>query len=185
MPPSSTPAAPAEPATAPQAPSALLRSAPSWNSDGDDRERRRRDDRRAQALCGAGGDQLALGGGEARRRAKRPRRRAEPGHEDAAPAEQVGSPAAEQQEAAEGDHVGVHDPGQVRLREVEALADARQGDVDDRRVEHHDELRDAEQDQCGPRFVRDIPERFSSPSTPFVLCRLSDRRFTPTTNGGG
>ena len=31
MPPSSTPAAPAEPATAPQAPSALLRSAPSLN----------------------------------------------------------------------------------------------------------------------------------------------------------
>src|SRR3954463_7725976 len=31
MPPSSTPAAPAEPATAPQTPSALLRSAPSLN----------------------------------------------------------------------------------------------------------------------------------------------------------
>ena len=31
IPPSSTPAAPAEPATAPQAPSALLRSAPSLN----------------------------------------------------------------------------------------------------------------------------------------------------------
>ena len=31
----------------------------------DDRQRRGRDDRRAEALGGAGGDQLALGGGEA------------------------------------------------------------------------------------------------------------------------
>jgi len=53
------------------------------------------------------------------------------GHEDPPSAEQVSRSAAEQQEAAEGDQIGVHDPGKVLLREVKALPDARQGDVDD------------------------------------------------------
>ncbi len=116
---------------------------------GDDREGGRRDDRGAQALCRTGGDQLALVRGEPGRQRSDPDDN-EARHEDAAPAEQIGSPAAEQQEAAEGDHVGVHHPGQVGLREVQALADARQSHVDDGRVEHHDELGDAEQDQRGP-----------------------------------
>ena len=119
---------------------------------GDDRERRGRDDRRAQALGGAGRDQLPLGGREAGgERGDRDHDQA--GHEDAPAPEQVGRPAAEQQEAAEGEHVGVHDPRQVLLGEVEGLADRRQGDVDDRRVENHDELRNAEQDQRGPALL--------------------------------
>ena len=177
MPPSRTPAAPAEPATAPQAPRALLRSAPSL--------------KRLVTIERAAGETIAAPRPWAARAAiswpwvaaNPAAERSDPdddqaGHEDAAPAEQVGSPSAEQQEAAEGDHVGVHDPGQVGLREVQALADARQGDVDDGRIEHHDELRDAEQDQRGPALRRDIPELWSSPSTPFVLCRFSDHRFT-------
>ena len=40
-------------------------------------------------------------------------RTAQPAAEDAPGAEQVGQPAAEQQQAAEGDDVGVEDPGQV------------------------------------------------------------------------
>ena len=41
----------------------------------------------------------------------------------------------EQQQAAEGDQVGVDDPGEVALGEAEAVLDRGQGDVDDRRVE--------------------------------------------------
>src|SRR5205807_1335317 len=77
-----------------------------------------------------------------------------PGHEHAPPAEQVSRAAAEQQEAAERDHVRVDHPGKVRLGEVEPLADAGQGDVDDRRVEDDDELGHAEQDEGGPAAVQ-------------------------------
>ena len=74
----------------------------------------------------------------------------EAGHEHAPPAQQVGHAPAEQQEAAEGEHVGVHDPGEVALREVERLADRGQRDVHDRRVEHHHELRRGEQAEGDP-----------------------------------
>ena len=112
MPPSSTPAAPPEPATAPQTPSALLRSAPSVEGRGDDRQRGRREQRGAEALDGAGGDQPAVrlreaagerGDGEQH----------EAGDEHPPAAEQVGEATAEQQEAAERERVGVDDPRQV------------------------------------------------------------------------
>ena len=48
---------------------------------------------------------------------------------------QVAEPSRQQQQAAEGDHVGVDDPGQLALAEAEIVLDRRQGDVDDRRVE--------------------------------------------------
>ena len=51
-------------------------------------------------------------------------------------AEQVAEPAAQQQEAAEGQQVGVHDPGERGLGEAEVVPDRRQRDVHDRRVEH-------------------------------------------------
>ena len=70
--------------------------------------------------------------------------------EHPASAEQVGEPAAEQQEPSEGEHVRVHDPGEVVVREGERLADRRQGDVDDRGIEHDDELRHREQRQRDP-----------------------------------
>ena len=44
-------------------------------------------------------------------------------------------PAGEQQQAAEGDQVGVDDPGEVALGEAEVVLDRGQRDVDDRRVE--------------------------------------------------
>jgi hypothetical protein len=119
---------------------------------GDDRERGGGDDRPAEALRRAGGDQLALVGGEPGGE-RSDRHDQEPGHEDAPPPEQVRRAAAQQQEAAERDRVGVDDPGEVRLGEVEPLADARQGDVDDRRVKDDDEHGQAEQDQRGPSAV--------------------------------
>ena len=59
--------------------------------------------------------------------------------------------------------------GRLASGEVEAFADARQGDVDDRRVEDHDELRDAKQDQCWSSACPDIPELWSSSSTPLAV----------------
>ena len=115
----------------------------------DDRECRGRDDRGTEALGGAGGDQLTLVGGEAGRE-RRGRDDEEAGDEHSSPSQQVGQPPAEQQEAAEGEHVGVDDPGQALLREVEALADRRQRHVDDRGVEYDDELREAEQGEGDP-----------------------------------
>ena len=72
------------------------------------------------------------------------------GHEHAPPAEQVGEAAAEQQEAAEGQRVGVDDPGQVVLGEVEGAADRRQRDVHDRGVEDDDELGRGQQGEREP-----------------------------------
>jgi hypothetical protein len=55
--------------------------------------------------------------------------------------------AAEQQEAAEGQRVGVDDPRKIGPREVKRPADRRQGNVHDRGVDHDDELRHREQQQ--------------------------------------
>ena len=119
-PPSSTPAAPPEPATAPQIPSALLRSAPSLKV--------------VATIESAAGERIAaprpwtaraaiswpeLVGEAAGQRGEREEDQA--GHEEAPPAEQVGEPPAEQEEAAEGEDVGVHHPGQAALGEVRAL----------------------------------------------------------------
>ena len=52
-------------------------------------------------------------------------------HEDAAAAVEVAEPAAEQQQAAEGQRVAGDDPGQVRLADVEVGLDVGQRDVGD------------------------------------------------------
>src|SRR5262249_7280085 len=65
--------------------------------------------------------------------------------EHAPAAEKVGEPAAEQQEAAERQRVGVDDPREVVLVEVERAPDRRQRDVDDRGVEDDHELRQGEE----------------------------------------
>src|SRR5262252_1397026 len=63
---------------------------------------------------------------------------------------QVGGPAPEQQEPAEGQRVGGHHPLQVLLGEVQLAADGRQGHVDDGQVDdHHEECHD-EQRECPP-----------------------------------
>jgi hypothetical protein len=67
------------------------------------------------------------------------------GEEHAPAPEQVGEPPAEQQKAAKGDRVRVHDPLQPGRAEVQPIANRRQRDVHDRDVEDHHELREAEQ----------------------------------------
>jgi hypothetical protein len=59
-------------------------------------------------------------------------------------AEEVTQPAAEQQEAAEGQQIRVHDPGKRRLREAEVVPDRRQRDVYDRAVQDDHQISEAE-----------------------------------------
>ena len=74
----------------------------------------------------------------------------EPGHEDAPAADDVGQPAAEQQEATEDERVRADHPLQVLLREPEIGLDRGQRDVDDRDVQDDHELHGAEKRQCVP-----------------------------------
>ena len=66
--------------------------------------------------------------------------------------EQVAGPAAEQQQAAEGQGIGIDDPLKVAAGEAERALDVRQGHVDDGRVEHDHELcrRDDGEGQAQP-----------------------------------
>src|ERR687898_621500 len=57
-----------------------------------------------------------------------------------APAEQIGEPTTQQEETAEQQRVGVADPGEITLPQVEVGADRRHGDTDDGGVEDEHEL---------------------------------------------
>src|SRR5207248_1101362 len=64
--------------------------------------------------------------------------------------EQVAEAAGEQQEASEGEHVGVDDPGERRLREAEVVADRGQRDVHDGGVDDDHQVAHAEDDEGEP-----------------------------------
>ena len=113
---------------------------------GDQGQRGRRDDRAADSLQCAGGQQPCLGGGEPASQ-RRYREQDDPGDEHAAPAQDVTGPAAQQQQAAEGQRVGVHDPFQARARKPERMLDMGKRDVHDRRVKHHHQLCGGDNDQ--------------------------------------
>ena len=117
------------------------------------RERRRREQRAAEALEGAEADQRGLRPGEAAEQ-RADGEEGEPRDEQPPAPEQVGEPAAEQQDAAEHDRVGGDHPLQVRLREVQVGLDRRQRDVHDRDVEDDHELRGDDQCECAPAAVR-------------------------------
>ena len=108
-----------------------------------DRKGGRRDRGRAEPLDRPGADQRGVVPGEtAQERADR--EQDEAGHEDPAPAEQVGCAAAKEQEASEDECVGGDHPLQVRLREAQIRLDRGKCDVHDRDVEHDHELDGAE-----------------------------------------
>jgi len=115
---------------------------------GENRQRGGRDHRAAQTLDRTSGDQQALAVGEAAGQ-RGQREQHQPGDEHPPSTKQIGGTATEQQEARERDRVGVDDPLEVRFREVQAAADRRQRDVDDRHVEDHHELGQAGQQQRG------------------------------------
>ncbi len=112
----------------------------------DQRQSGRRDDRTAHALQGARGQQPGLGVGETAEQ-RGDREQDDPGDEDPLAAEDVAGPAAEQQQAAEGQRVGVDDPLQAGAGEAERGLDVRQRDVDDGGVQHHHELRGGDDQQ--------------------------------------
>ncbi len=116
---------------------------------GQDRERRRSDGRGAEALERAGADQRHLVPGQAAEQRSHGEDD-EAGHEDPLAAEDVRQAAAQQHESAEDQRVGADHPLQVLLREAKVFLDRRKGHVDDGDVEHHHELRHAQQDQCVP-----------------------------------
>src|SRR6266540_987760 len=110
----------------------------------------------AQGLGAAGADQQRFAVGESAEQ-RGAGEDDQPGDQDEAATEQVGHPAAEQQEAAVGEDVTVDDPLQALLAEAEVVLDRRQRDVQDRGVQDVHELDEAEQEQdrdAAPRRQR-------------------------------
>ena len=116
---------------------------------GQQRQRRRDQQRRERALAGPRGDQH----GEVDRGAADGRDPGEPGQagqERDLAAQQVGQPAAEQQQAAERQRVGGDHPLPVHGSEVQRPLRGRQRDVHHRQIQHHHELCQADHAQDEP-----------------------------------
>ena len=115
----------------------------------DDRQRGRGDQRRTKPLQCPRADQHPLTGGEpVEQRGAREDHQAD--QEQALAAEEVTGAPSEEQESAEHERVGVDDPLQVALGQVQILLDRGKRDVHDRCVEHDHELRQADQDEDDP-----------------------------------
>ncbi len=140
----------------------------------------RRADRSTGALDEAGGDQHLLG---LRDRAEQRGRGEDPeaDQEDAPLADQVAEAPREQEQAAERDQVGVHDPGEVALGEAEVVLDRRQRDVDDRRVEHDHQQPAAEHVEREPAAIRIWGGELSAGCDG---CRVSCHEIPPASLGG-
>ena len=126
----------------------------------DDREGGRRDERRAEPLQAARADQHS----GARRepvQQRRGREDDETEQEQPLPAEQVARAAAQEQEPAEDERVGVDDPLEVRLGKAQVLLDRRERDVHDGPVEHDHELGKADENEDQPGVRRATRHRYS------------------------
>ena len=115
----------------------------------DDRERRRHEQRPAQALQRPGDDQRARRPGEPREQ-RAEREHGHTGHEQPPASEHIGKPAAQKQCPAEQDRVGGDHPLQALRGEMQVVLDRRQRDVHDRNVEDDDELRRNGDDEYQP-----------------------------------
>ena len=116
---------------------------------GDDRERRREDERRADAHQRPAGDEAlgrADGAGQRRRHAEH----RQAGHEHPLAPVAVAEAAGREQQAGEHQQVGVDDPLQLAGGGVEVDGERRQGDVDDRAVEHRHEHGEADDGEDRP-----------------------------------
>ena len=116
----------------------------------DHRDDHRRRDGAAHALHEASGDQQRSASSASPHTAEASVNSVDAGEEDALAADQVAEPAGEQQEAAERDQVGVDDPGQLGLGDVQVALDDGQRDVDDGAVERVHEHRHADDAQGDP-----------------------------------
>ena len=119
---------------------------------GQQRQRRRHQQRRERALAGPRGHQH----GEVDRRAadgRHPGEAGQAGQERDLPAQQVGQPAAGQQQAAERQGVGGDHPLPVHRGETQRPLRGRQRDVHHRQVQDHHQLRQADHAQDEPAPV--------------------------------
>ena len=115
---------------------------------GEEGEHARCGERRADALEGTGRDELAGRLGEAAERRGDGEDR-EAGLEGAQATEDVAQSAAEEQQAAEGEGVGVEHPRQGRRSEGQVGVDAGERDVHDGGVEHDHQLGDEDDRDAG------------------------------------
>ena len=115
----------------------------------DERERDGRDDRATDSLHRAGRDQQPLRVGEAAADGREGEQR-DPGEEHPPVPDDVAEAAAQEQESAERQQVGVHDPCERLLREAEVLPDRRERHPHDGHVEHDHQVAQAEDDQREP-----------------------------------
>src|SRR5262249_379691 len=129
----------------------------------DDRGRRRRDERCAEALERAEADQHP-------RSLRDPVQERRCGEDDEAdqeeplPSQKVASAAAEQEKAGEDERVRVDHPLEARLAEAEPALDVGQRDIHDRRVEDDHELRQADDYEYDPGI-----RGMATHSTPYDL----------------
>ncbi len=115
----------------------------------DDGQRRRHDQRGADAHAGPGGDQHAYRTGE--RGPGRPgRERSQPGQERPFPADPVGQAARHQQQPGEHDHVRIDDPLQRAGGGVQVSDERGEGDVQDGVVQRDHQQRDAQHGERDP-----------------------------------
>ena len=161
-----TPAAAPKPPTAPQAPSAMLRSRPSVKVVV-------RIESAAGVIVAAPRPWSARAtmsdvSSHASPQSSEPTEKMTTGHEHDAPPEDVRQTPAEQQEAAEDERVGADHPLQVLLREPEIRLNRRKRDVDDRDVEDDQELRDAEKRQANHFMRSDVTMRAPSARCSYV-----------------
>src|SRR4029453_5597582 len=84
---------------------------------------------------------------------RRAREYRESDEEHPSPAEEVAEANGRQQDAAEGDEVGIDHPREARLAEREIALDGGQGDIHDRRVEDDHEHAGPEDGGGGPSAV--------------------------------
>ena len=111
-----------------------------------DRQRGGGQQRGAESLAGASGEQRRGAAGE-RGGQRSGDEHAQAGQEHPPAAEEVGGASAEQQQAAEDERVARDGPADVAAGDVQALGHVRHGDVDGRDVEDDHQLRDAEQQE--------------------------------------
>src|SRR5215471_2502710 len=138
-----TPTEAALPPTAPKTPNALVRSGPSANV-------LTRIEGAAQSLAGTGDHELTQRSGKPCGE-RGDREQGEPGEQHPTPAEQVGGPPAEQQEATQHQAICDHHPLQIGLIQTEILLDRRQRDVHHRKIENDHELDPAHENENHPR----------------------------------
>ena len=115
----------------------------------DQRERHRRDDSSTYPLGRTCRDEQTLCGSHAAGE-RRQRKEHKPNQEEPTLSIEIPQPPTEQEKAAKGEQVGIHDPGERRLREPEINPDRRQRDVHDRRVKNDHQVAEAQHRQGEP-----------------------------------